>query len=236
MPRIAVVEHQESCPPALFGEWLEGAGARLEVSRPYAGGDLPELTSYDAVLVLGGEMSANDDDTVAWLAPLKEQLRGLVSQAVPVLGICLGHQLLGAALGGRVEKNPRGQTVGIQPVGWATTEQDPVFGEPRPGVRAIHWNGDVVAQLPKGASVLARTPDGAPQVVRFGRAAWGIQAHPEAHADVVRRWAEGDRDDHVRLGIDQAGALDEIAAAHAELEQHWRPAAERFAALGGRAR
>ena len=64
-PRILVVEHEESCPAHLVGEWLSEAGCTLEVCRPYAGDALPALTSYDGALVLGGEMSATDDDTVA---------------------------------------------------------------------------------------------------------------------------------------------------------------------------
>lgn len=232
MPRVAVVQHQESCPPALFGEWLGAAGLELDVVRPYAGDPLPDLASYDAVLVLGGSMSANDDDTVPWLGPLKEQLRVLTRRGVPVLGICLGHQLLGAALGGTVVPNPGGQTVGIQPVGWvAGSGPDPLFGEHPVTARGIHWNGDIVSRLPDAARVLSRAPDGSAQVVRFGERAWGIQAHPEADVDVVRRWAEKDREVHQRLGIDQAGALEEIAAAREELAGLWRPVASRFAAL-----
>jgi GMP synthase (glutamine-hydrolysing) len=102
-PRILVVEHQESCPPALFGDWLEGAGADLHVVRPWRGDDLPDPTSYDGVLVLGGEMSANDDDTVPWLAPLKAGIRSTVAAGVPLLGICLGHQLVASAPDGTLQ-------------------------------------------------------------------------------------------------------------------------------------
>ena len=117
-PRILVVEHEDSCPPALFGDWLVEAGCLLEVCRPYAGDALPALTAYDGVLVLGGEMGANDDDAHPWLTPLKAGIRDAVEAGTPLLGICLGHQLVAAALGGVVERNPRGQTVGLQPVGW----------------------------------------------------------------------------------------------------------------------
>ena len=89
--------------------------------------------------------------------------------------------------------------------------------------RAIHWNGDVVVELPAGAVVLALSPGGEVQVARFGPRAWGIQAHPEADADVVRRWAEADREDHVSLGVDQDAVLADIAAAGPALEAHWRP-------------
>ena len=85
-PRILVVEHEESCPPHLVGAWLAEAGCTLEVCRPYAGDALPALTSYDGVLVLGGEMGANDDEAVAWLGPLKAGIRDAVDAGTPLLG------------------------------------------------------------------------------------------------------------------------------------------------------
>jgi GMP synthase (glutamine-hydrolysing) len=231
-PRILLVEHQESCPPRLVGDWLVEAGCRLEVCRPYSGDDLPALTSYDAAVVLGGEMSANDDDTVAWLAPLKVGIRDAVSAGTPLLGICLGHQVMAAALGGRVERTPSGQTVGLQQVGWTEEAADDAWSGGRTGTEvAIHWNNDVVVAMPDGAAVLARGPGGEVQVARFGPQAWGIQAHPEADTDVVRRWAESDRDDHVALGLDQDEVLAAIEAAGPALSAHWRPMTQRFAAI-----
>lgn len=233
-PRVLVVEHQESCPPALFGDWLAGAGADLRLTRPHRGDDLPDLTSYDAVLVLGGEMSANDDDTVPWLGPLKAGIRSAAVAGVPLLGICLGHQLVAAALGGRVEANPRGQTLGLQPIGWtAAAGEDPLVSGMGGGERCVHWNGDVVSDVPPGTTVLAHAPDGSVQVARFAATAWGIQAHPEVDVDVCRRWAESDREDHLARGVDQDALLASVDGAAAELAAHWRPLAERFVAIAG---
>ncbi len=180
-------------------------------------------------------MSANDDDTVAWLGPLKQAIREAVAAETPLLGICLGHQLVAVALGGRVTTNPAGQTVGLQPVGWTgPASGDEWAGGMSGAERAIHWNGDVVVELPPGAEVLALSPGGEVQVARFGPRAWGIQAHPEADVDVVRRWAEADREDHVSLGVDQDAVLADIAASADELEAHWRPLVVRFAEVAGR--
>lgn len=233
-PRVLVVEHQESCPPHLVGRWLTEAGCTLEVCRPWTGEALPALTSYDAVLVLGGEMSAGDDETVAWLGPLKAGIREAVAGGTPLLGICLGHQLVAAALGGVVERNPRGQLVGLQPVGWSKdAAADAWVAGHSGGEVAIHWNNDVVVALPEGAVVLARSPGGEVQVARFGPRAWGIQAHPEADTGLVSRWAESDRADHVALGLDQDDVLASIQEAGPALAAHWRPMAVRFAELAG---
>lgn len=231
-PRVLVLEHQASCPPALFGEWLVGAGVDLTLCRPWAGDALPELTAYDGVLVLGGEMGAHDDAEHHWLGPLKQGLRRAVAAEVPTLGICLGHQLLAVALDGDVRPNPRGQAVGLLPTGWLpAAADDPLTRGLVLGRRGVQWNSDTVTRLPSGSSVLARTAEGDVQVVRFAAAAWGVQLHPEADVAVVRSWADGDRADHLERGIDQEAVLAEIDAARGELDEAWRPLAERFASL-----
>ena len=100
----------------------------------------------------------------------------------------------------------------------------------------MHWNNDVVVDLPEGAVVLARTPGGEVQVARFAPRAWGVQSHPEVDVDVLRRWAASDRDDHVSMGIDQERVLADIEAAAAALTEHWQPIVARFAAIAGGAR
>ena len=230
--RIAVVEHQESCPPALLGGWLSDAGAELDVVRPYLGDDLPDAAAYDALLVLGGDMGANDDDTVAWLGPLKEHIRAAVDTGTPVLGICLGHQLLAIALGGTVGRNPSGLTVGVEPVVWdAAVADDPLFSDLVAADRVVHWNADVVSRLPEGAAVLARSVDGSLQAARFAPAAWGIQAHPEVDVDLCRRWAEVDRDDHLARGLDQRALLEDIERSVGRVARNWRTLGTRYVAL-----
>ncbi|WP_101523586.1 type 1 glutamine amidotransferase [Nocardioides houyundeii] len=231
-PRVLVVEHHAECPPALLGEWLVEAGCELELCRPWSGDALPEAGAYDGVLVLGGEMGANDDERHWWLTGVKELVRAAGEAGVPTLGICLGHQLMAVALGGRVERNPDGQTIGLQIVGWQeAASRDVLAGSLGATARGVHWNSDVVTELPPGAKVLARTEDGAPQVVRYAERAWGLQLHPEADEHVVAPWAEGDRADHLARGIDSEQVLAEIAAARDELAATWRPLARSFAAI-----
>lgn len=232
--RVLVVEHQASCPPHLVGRWLEEAGCTLVVCRPYAGDALPAVTAYDALLVLGGDMGAYDDDRAPWLPALKALVVDAVAASVPALGICLGHQVMAVALGGEVIRNPRGQTVGVQSVGWsADAADDPLFGARTGGERAIHWNNDVVVAVPDGGAVLARTPGAEVQVARLAPSAWGVQAHPEVDADVVAGWAADDRDDLVALGLDADVVLATVRDAADELAAQWRPLVHRFAALAG---
>lgn len=235
-PRLLVIEHQASCPPALVGGWLEEAGAVLDVCRPWAGDALPALASYDGLVVLGGEMGANDDDTVPWLAPLKDLVREAAATGLPTLGICLGHQVIAVALGGEVRRNPLGQAVGVLATGWTAARADDPLTSGLTGTRGIQWNNDVVTRAPDGTVVLAESAAGELQVARFAPGVWGVQLHPEADGAIVRAWAESDRADHLERGLDQEAVLAEVDAARAELDAAWRPLAHRFAAIAGEQR
>lgn len=232
MSRVLVVEHDVECPPHLFGTWLEEAGCRLDVARPYAGDPLPALDGYDGLLVLGGPMGANDDEKHAWIGPVKQQLRDAYAAGLPTLGICLGHQLIAAALGGVVQPNDHGQQVGLLGVGWTeAAASDPLVGSLATPRRGVQWNDDVVVELPGDAVLLAETERGEVQAARFGPQMWGVQLHPEVDAPVLQPWAEEDRGSHETRGIDTDALLRDVDAARAELDDAWRPLAVAFAAL-----
>ncbi len=232
-PALLVVEHEASCPPGWVGEWLVEAGAELDVRRPYLGDALPEeLSDHAGLVVLGGTMGANDDADHAWLAPTKALVRLAAATGVPTLGICLGHQLSAVALGGRVDRNPRGQQIGVLDVGWTdAAAEDPLLGPLTGPVRAVQWNNDLVLDLPEGAVVLARTPRDEVQAVRYADTVWGVQWHPEAGEQICRGWAENDRDEAAERGVDLAEYVGHVAAAQDELRSTWRRLAEGFAAL-----
>ena len=224
---VLVVQHQDDCPPALVGTWLDEAGCRLDVRRPYTGDALPDdLAGHDALLVLGGSMGAYDDTEHAWLEPTRRLVRTAAEHRVPTLGICLGHQLAAVALGGTVEVNAHGRQLGVLPVGWTgAAAADAVLGA-RPG-RVIHWNNDVVTSLPPGAELLAQAPDGTVQAARLAETVWGVQAHPEVDAEIVARWVADERDEIGPAVVD--AALGDMLAAGPELARAWRPVAEAFA-------
>lgn len=232
MARVLVIEHEATCPPALFGSWLEDAGCEVVVCRPYSGDQLPTLAEYDALLVLGGSMAATDSQS--WLAPLQDLVREAAASAVPTLGICLGHQVCAVAFGGGVEPNPRGQQLGLLDVGWTPeARDDPLFGPLSTPLRAVQWNDDLVTRLPDDAVALAVTPHGENQAARFASSVWGVQWHPEVDRAVLEVWAHEDEERHVAARIDQERVLTDIGAAKAELELSWRPLADGLAALAG---
>ncbi|HEX6417933.1 MAG TPA: type 1 glutamine amidotransferase [Acidimicrobiales bacterium] len=230
-PRIVVVQHEDDCPLGLFDGWLRAAGAGVTVVRPDRGDPLPEVGGADApdgLIVLGGSAAATDDERWPWLRDTREMLRAAVDASVPTLGICLGHQLLAVACGGRVEPNPAGKQMGVLELGHLVVDERERLFAPRlgrGGVGAIHWNDDIVVEMPAAGTLLAAAPGGIPQVIRVGRAAWGVQFHPEADERIVADWARSEGP----VTPAKQEALARIAAARDDLAAAWRPLAARFA-------
>ncbi|MET0998612.1 MAG: type 1 glutamine amidotransferase [Marmoricola sp.] len=230
-PRVLVVQHQDDCPPALVGDWLVEARCELDVRRPYAGDALPDdLRDHDLLLVLGGSMGANDDDVHDWLTPTKALIGDAAQRHTPTLGICLGHQLVAAALGGEVDRNPRGQQLGLLPMGWTEeAPRDDLFTTLVKTPRGVQWNDDIVTALPTGTVVLAQTEQGEVQVARFAPTVWGVQLHPEVDEHILAEWAAEDPDGYAEGVLEDV--LAQIADARQELEAGWRPLAESLAAM-----
>lgn len=224
--RVLVVQHEDECPPARFGTWLADAGAELDVRRPYAGEELPrDLTGHDALVVLGGGMGAGDDALHPWLTPTKQLLRTAARDGVPTLGICLGHQLIAAALGGTVGRNPRGRQVGVHDVGWTdAAATDPFLAAFVSSSRVVQWNQDLVLEPPPGAVLLAATGLGEVQAMRFAPTVWGVQWHPEATPEIVRGWAAKEPGPRADEG------LSAVQRADTELEHSWRDLGTSFVA------
>lgn len=230
-----MIQHEDDCPLGLLDGWLRAAGADLTVVRPDAGESLPADGAVDGLVVLGGSMSATDDEACPWLPATRDLLRRAVAGGVPTLGVCLGHQLLSAACGGRVERNPAGKQMGVLPVGFTREASgERLFASTASGgpASAIQWNNDIVVELPAGATVLATTPDGVPQAIRVGDAAWGVQFHPEADDAIVAAWAASEGP----VTPAESAAIAAIAGAADDLEATWRPFAARFVVIAAERR
>jgi GMP synthase (glutamine-hydrolysing) len=225
--RVLVIQHEDDDPIHLMGAWM--GDVDLDVRRPYLSEDLPTaLAGYGGLVVMGGAMGANDDSTFPWLTPVKELIRQAARNALPTLGICLGHQLAAVALGGEVRPNPAGRQFGLVDVDWEPAAHvDGLFSTVATPRRGPHWNDDIVTRLPDGAQLMARAPTGEVQAARHAPTVWGVQWHPEVDEPLFRGWlTEGNADP-----VLAERALEALAEAGKELEQAWRPLAVRFAEL-----
>lgn len=189
-PRPALVlQHVPWEGPGLIGEALDSHGVavvrRTVLDEPAP--DLPRPDQLAALVVMGGPMGALDDDAHPGLAAERRLLAECTSAGVPVLGVCLGMQLLAVALGGRLLAG-HGTEIGFGPV--EITAPDPVLVPLGPHPAVLHWHADAVG-LPAGAEPLASTALTPVQAFRAG-SALGLQFHLEVDRTLLAAWLASD--------------------------------------------
>jgi GMP synthase (glutamine-hydrolysing) len=164
---------------------LDACGALVvHTVKPLAGQPLPPHDEVAGAVVMGGPMNVDEVERFPALAEEREWLAEAVRRELPLLGICLGAQLLARALGAEVRPGER-KEVGFGAVEIADAE-DPVLAGLAPGAEVLHWHGDVF-DLPDGATHLASSALTANQAFRVGDA-WGVLFHPEADYALVEAW------------------------------------------------
>jgi len=163
--------------------WLREKGYEISATRFFMGQSLPSPTSVDLLIVLGGPMSVNDEKVFPWLTREKEFIRQCIQSEKPILGICLGAQLIANAMGARVYRNHDAE-IGWFPVQGLSHHDDSCFTFP-PVFEAFHWHSETF-DLPVGATHLARTEACENQAFQLGRHVIGLQFHLEATVESVQ--------------------------------------------------
>jgi len=174
---VLVLRHEFFEGLGYFTEKLAGSFRYHDLGAPFDG------EPYDSLIVLGGPMSANDPE----MAPELRLIERGVGAGVPMLGICLGAQLIAKALGARVHHND------VLEIGWApvhfteAARRDPVLGTiPTPST-LFHWHGETF-DLPPGAEWLAWSEKCRHQAYRYGSRIYGLQFHPEVTPEMIEDW------------------------------------------------
>lgn len=201
--RVLAIVHQRDAGPGVFAEAIDEAGAALDewtlAERPQPPAD---PLGYDAVLVLGGAMNVDEGGRHGWIAEEEALLRELLARDVPLLGLCLGGQLLAQAAGAEPRRASRPE------IGWYRVEvtpegeNDPLLGPLAPSFEAFQWHSYEFPLPPKAIS-LARS-EVCLQAARLGERAWALQFHPEVSRADALHWVDDYRSDPdaIRIGID----------------------------------
>ena len=199
-----MVQHVDHEDAALVGHLAQQRGMSLQTLRPDRGDSLPDprACANRIALVLGGPMSVNDRDQpgMDWLQQELDWLRAWHQQRRPVLGICLGAQLLAVAAGGSVQPLQVGappqplKELGLGAIHWLTdsSEEALLKGQPSSSL-VLHWHGDRI-HLPAEATLLGSSLHCGEQVFRIGAHAIGLQCHLEVDGDALERWIANDHD------------------------------------------
>jgi GMP synthase (glutamine-hydrolysing) len=184
---VLIVQHAPHEHPAALLRALESQGILTHWIHPYLGDDYPEPDEVAGIVSLGGPMGANDEAEHSWILREMDLFRRSVELELPIVGICLGAQILARSLGGRVEKHAKAE------VGWFPVQlnakgiADPVIGAAGPSPTVYHWHLDTFYP-PKGATLLASSRVTERQAYRIGEKIYGFQFHPEADHQLVLEW------------------------------------------------
>ena len=230
--RVLGIVHQRDAGPGVFATAIREAGAELDewtlAERPQPPAD---PLGYDAVFTLGGAMNVDEPERHGWLAEEGALLRELLAREVPLLGLCLGGQMVAQAAGA-TPRRARRPEIGWHPV--EVTEEgreDPLLGPLAPGFEAFQWHS-YEFPLPPGAVPVARS-EVCLQSARIGTRAWAVQFHPEvSHADALH-WIDDYRSDPdaVRIGLDPGALRAETEAKIGAFNELGRELCRRWLAL-----
>lgn len=175
--RALILQHAPFEGPGSIERWLERHRATVGTVRLFAEEPVPaDASAYDLVVAMGGPMSVNDERSLPWLVDEKRFLGHAVDSEVPVVGICLGAQLIASALGARVYRNVE-KEIGWLPVRAVSNPSGDAFRFPDV-LTTFHWHGETF-DLPSGARHLAESDGCRHQAFSLGAHVIGVQCHPE---------------------------------------------------------
>lgn len=232
--RILVVQHQDDAGPALVAERLAASGCELVLVAPSAaagsGTTIPAAPDgFDGVVVLGATPGPTDDDEAPWLPTVRALIGLCLARGVPLLGVCLGAQLLAFVAGGEVTRLADGPEIGVVPLELTPAAfSDPLLMACVPPLQALQWHELEVSALPPGAIALCRGERCVNQAFRVGHSAWGIQFHLEVLAGDFARWVQEDSGDLAAAGLGAREVIADARAAEPGLRDTWSAVIDRW--------
>jgi GMP synthase-like glutamine amidotransferase len=200
--KVQVLQHVPFEGLGSIQQWLDARGAVTQWTRFYEAHRLPDLAEVDLIIALGGPMSVNDEVALPWLVEEKRFIANAIKAGKPVLGICLGAQLIANALGARVYPNQQKE------IGWfeiaCTSERSAFFRFPKTAT-VFHWHGETF-DLPPGAVRLARSMVCENQAFQIGERVIGLQFHLETTPESADAIVTNCRDELLKAAYVQSEA------------------------------
>lgn len=190
--RVHYLQHVHFEELGSIASWLQNKGYEITHTAFFDEPNLPDAQTIDFLIIMGGPMSINDEAIYPWLAIEKEFIREVITLGKPVLGVCLGAQLIASAMGAKIYPNPQ-KEIGWFPIKAVSTDKNDVFVFPD-FFEVFHWHGETF-DLPSGASLLASSTACKNQAFQLGNNIMGLQFHLEMTPDSVKEIISHSRDE-----------------------------------------
>lgn len=201
-PRVLAIQHVRCETPGTISEALGEAGISIQIVRTFEGQTVPNnLKGWSGLIIMGGPMGVYEKDRHPFLRQELRLIETAIRHEVPVLGVCLGSQLLASALGAAVTPGKKKE------IGWNTITlspeamRDPLWANLEPAFMAYHWHGDVF-DLPSGAVSLASSDRTPHQAFRYGGRAYGVLFHMEVTEPIIEDMVKTFQDELGTEGLD----------------------------------
>ncbi|PSQ76720.1 MAG: hypothetical protein BRD35_05575 [Bacteroidetes bacterium QH_7_62_13] len=202
-PYVLVLQHVRPEPPGTIADALDDHGVWHRTVQLFRDDPVPATLDADGLVVMGGPMGVGDLDDRPHLRAELDLIEQALREERPVLGVCLGSQLLAHALGASVRPGPQKEIGWHEVILTEAASDDPLFREVDGPFTAFHWHGDVFA-LPDGATQLARTAQTEHQAFRYGESAYGLLFHLEVTPKTVAWMTTAFQDELTEEGLDGA--------------------------------
>jgi GMP synthase (glutamine-hydrolysing) len=178
--------HADFETPGVIGDWFSERNQTMEIRKPYKGENLNDISEFDFLIVMGGPQSPLETDKFPYLNDEISAIKKALRKNMPILGFCLGAQLIGEALGAKTERSPE-KEIGVYPI--EIIKEDPLLKTWPKSVEVIHWHNDMPG-LTKESVVLAKSAGCPRQIVKYRDQVYGFQCHLEITVEGIKTMIE----------------------------------------------
>jgi GMP synthase (glutamine-hydrolysing) len=222
MKNLLILQHE---PHEGIGAWeplFQVSGRKVTTRNLFSGEKVPqeeEILAWDGIVIMGGPMSANDGEKLSFIEDELRMIPQALELKIPLLGVCLGSQLIAKALKAKVSSGPK-KEIGWYPLKLTpSSDKDVIFGGLGSPVMMFQWHGETF-DLPSGAIHLAQSDLYRHQAFRYTDRIYGLQFHPEMTDMMIRDWVDKGREEIVEAGLSAEKILEDTSKYLPTL-RHW---------------